>query len=87
VAVGYSRDREGAERVAAEVGAAGGQAIAVQGDLARMADVEAMVAKAVAAFGPIDILVNNAAVFDFKPCRTSTRRTSTASTTPMCLGC
>jgi len=67
VAVGYSRDREGAERVAAEVAAAGGQAIAVQGDLARTADVEAMIAKAVAAFGPIDILVNNAAVFDFKP--------------------
>ena len=67
VAVGYSRDREGAERVAAEVGAAGGQAIAVPGDLARTADVEAMIAKAVAAFGPIDILVNNAAVFNFKP--------------------
>jgi enoyl-[acyl-carrier-protein] reductase (NADH) len=53
--------------VAAEVGAAGGKAIAVQGDLAKTADVEAMVAKAVAAFGPIDILVNNAAVLDFKP--------------------
>ena len=66
VAVGYVRDRDGAERVAREIKAAGGQAIAVQGDLAKTADIEAMVAKAVAAFGPIDVLVNNAGVFDFK---------------------
>ncbi|WP_352531746.1 SDR family oxidoreductase [Mesorhizobium sp. M0060] len=44
----------------------GGQAIAVQGDLAKTADIEAMVVEVVARFGPIDILVNNAAVFDFK---------------------
>ena len=67
VAVGYGRDREGAERVAAEIRAANGRAISIQGDLTKTADIEAMVAKAVAAFGPIDILVNNAAVFDFKP--------------------
>ena len=66
VAVGYVRDQEGAERVAAEIRAAGGQAITVQSDLARTADIEPMVARAVATFGPIDILVNNAAVFDFK---------------------
>ena len=66
VAVGYARDHEGAERVAGQIEAAGGRAIAVQGDLARTADIEAMVAKAVSTFGPIDILVNNAAVFDFK---------------------
>ena len=66
VAVGYARDHEGAERVAGQIEAAGGRAITVQGDLARTADIEAMVAKAVAAFGPIDTLVNNAAVFDFK---------------------
>ena len=66
VAVGFARDQEGAERVAGEIKAAGGQAIAVQGDLAKTADIEAMVAKVVATFGPIDTLVNNAAVFDFK---------------------
>ena len=66
VAVGYARDQEGAERVAAETRAAGGQAITVQCDLVRTADIEAMVARAVAAFGRIDILVNNAAVFDYK---------------------
>jgi 3-oxoacyl-[acyl-carrier protein] reductase len=66
IAVGYARDQEGAERIAAEIVAAGAQAIAVQGDLARTAEIESMVAKTVAAFGPIDILVNNAGVFDFK---------------------
>ena len=66
VAVGYARDRDAAEQVAREIKAAGGQAIAVQGDLAKTADVEAIVADVVASFGPIDILVNNAGVFDFK---------------------
>jgi len=66
VAVGYARDHEGAERVAAEIGAAGGRAITVQCDLARTADIEAMVARTVATFGPIDTLVNNAGVFDYR---------------------
>lgn len=66
VAVGYARDHLGAERVASEITAASGKAIAMQSDLAKAADAEIMVSKTVAAFGPIDILVNNAAVFDFK---------------------
>jgi len=66
VAVGYARDRRGAERIVSEIEAAGGTAIVVQGDLARTADIESMIAEAVARLGPIDILVNNAAVFDFK---------------------
>jgi 3-oxoacyl-[acyl-carrier protein] reductase len=67
VAVGYGRDREGAERVAAEIEAAGGRALPVRCDLAKAADIEAMVAKTVAAFGAIQILVNNAGVFEYKP--------------------
>lgn len=66
VAVSYVRDGEGAERVARDIEAAGGKAIAIQSDLAKTAEVEAMVAKAVAAFGPIDVLVNNAGVYEFK---------------------
>jgi len=66
VAVGYGRDKEGAGRVVSEIEAAGGRAIAVQGDLSKADDVETMVGKVVAAFGPLDILVNNGAVFDFK---------------------
>ena len=66
VAVGFGSDREAAERVAAEITAAGGQAIPVQGNLVQSQDIEAMVAKAVEAFGPLDVLVNNAGVYDFK---------------------
>src|SRR5882757_6079053 len=66
VAVGFARDKESADRVVGEIKTAGGRAIAVQGDLSKADDVEAMVGKAVAAFGPLDILVNNGAVFDFK---------------------
>jgi 3-oxoacyl-[acyl-carrier protein] reductase len=66
VAVGYARDREGAERVAGDIETAGGRAITVQCDLARTAEIEAMIARTVAEFGPIEILVNNAGVFDYR---------------------
>jgi citronellol/citronellal dehydrogenase len=42
--------------------AAGGRALAVPTNLAVDAEVEAMVASTVAAFGPVDVLVNNAAI-------------------------
>jgi len=66
VAIGFARDKEGADRVVGEIEAAGGRAIAVQGDLSKADNVEAVVGEVVAAFGPLDILVNNGAVFDFK---------------------
>jgi 3-oxoacyl-[acyl-carrier protein] reductase len=66
VAVGFGSDREGAERVTAEINAAGGQGIAVQGNLVQSRDIEAMVARTVDVFGPLDVLVNNAGVYDFK---------------------
>lgn len=66
VAVGYVRDREGAERVVADIEAAGGRAIAVQGNLARAAEIETMIATTVAELGPIGILVNNAGVFEYR---------------------
>ncbi|GAA2177948.1 SDR family NAD(P)-dependent oxidoreductase [Leucobacter tardus] len=45
---------------AAELHARGVEALAVTGDLTRAAEAEAVVARAVAAFGRIDVLVNNA---------------------------
>jgi NAD(P)-dependent dehydrogenase (short-subunit alcohol dehydrogenase family) len=53
---------EAAAAVAADITAAGGQAMSVQTDLANESDVVAMVASAVAAFGRLDILHNNAAL-------------------------
>jgi 3-oxoacyl-[acyl-carrier protein] reductase len=51
-----------AEAVAAEIRAGGGRALAALADVADEAAVARMVAESVAAFGRLDILVNNAAV-------------------------
>lgn len=54
---------ERAEKVAAEITAAGGQALAAPADITRADDVQAMVDKAIAHFGaPVSILVNNAGI-------------------------
>ena len=50
--------------------AAGGVATAIKADLSLEADRERLVAEAVAAYGPVDILVNDAAVTFFIPVET-----------------
>jgi NAD(P)-dependent dehydrogenase (short-subunit alcohol dehydrogenase family) len=62
-------DREAAEgeAVAAEIVAAGGVAIAVATDVSRLSDLERLCEAAVARFGRIDGLVNNAGVNFVKP--------------------
>jgi NAD(P)-dependent dehydrogenase (short-subunit alcohol dehydrogenase family) len=59
---GRRPQRRGAQTVADEITAAGGKALAVQVDITDIASVTAMADKAKAAFGGIDILVNNAAL-------------------------
>jgi 3-oxoacyl-[acyl-carrier protein] reductase len=53
--------------VVAEIKAKGGTAIAVQGDVAKQADVERIFAETKKAFGRLDVLVNNAGVYEFVP--------------------
>jgi 3-oxoacyl-[acyl-carrier protein] reductase len=65
VVVNFASDRGGAERIVAEIDAAGGKAFAIQANVSVVAEVERLLAKAVATFGPLDILVNNASVFAF----------------------
>ena len=60
VALGYHRNKKGAEETAARIRAAGGTAVTVGADVRVAADVTRLVAEAVAALGPLDILVNNA---------------------------
>lgn len=67
VAVNYSGSKEAAEKLAGEIVAAGGKAVALQANLADPAAIEPFVAAASAALGPIDILVNNAGVYEFAP--------------------
>ena len=65
VAVNYSSDREGAERVAQAIIDSGGEAIAVGADVSKAADVARLFKEVDSAFGRLDILVNNAGVFRF----------------------
>ena len=53
---------ESAAATVALINGAGGQAIAIGGDVAREADVAAMVARTVAAFGRLDCAFNNAGI-------------------------
>jgi 3-oxoacyl-[acyl-carrier protein] reductase len=72
VVVNYASSKEGAERVVAEITGKGGKAIAVQGDVAKAADVQRLFAESKKAFGPLDVLVNNAGVFQFEPLEAAT---------------
>ncbi len=67
VVIGYARDRAGAERVVEGIVGKSGQAIAVRVDVTKAADIRALFATAREAFGPLDVLVNNAAVYAFGP--------------------
>jgi 3-oxoacyl-[acyl-carrier protein] reductase len=67
VVVNYSSSKEGAERVVSEIKAKGGKAIAVQGDVAKPKDVQRLFAETKKAFGRLDVLVNNAGVYEFAP--------------------
>ena len=67
VAVNYASSKEGADRVVSEITAQGGKAIAVQGDVAKAGDVERIFAETKKAFGQVDVLVNNAGVYEFAP--------------------
>lgn len=59
VAINYFASSEGANSAVAEITAAGGKAFALQGDLNTQDGVDALVAKTVADFGGVDVLVNN----------------------------
>jgi 3-oxoacyl-[acyl-carrier protein] reductase len=67
VGVNYAHDGASARAVVAEIQAAGGQALAVEGDQSKPGDVERLFAETSDRFGSIDVLVNNAGVFSFQP--------------------
>jgi 3-oxoacyl-[acyl-carrier protein] reductase len=67
VVVHYGSDKKGAEKVVAAIEKAGSKAVAVQGDLSKPDEVTKVFEAAGAAFGKIDVLVNNAGVYDFRP--------------------
>src|SRR6476646_9809964 len=67
VIVNYASSKQDADRVVDEISKRGGKAVAVQGSVAKKADVERLFAESEKAFGKIDIVVNNAGVYEFVP--------------------
>jgi 3-oxoacyl-[acyl-carrier protein] reductase len=67
VVVNYASSKAGADAVVADITAQGGRAVAVQGDVSGAAGARAIVEAAVAAFGRLDVLVNNSGVYEFAP--------------------
>ena len=67
VVVNYASDKDGADRTVAEIVKAGGKAVAVKGSVAEEADVKHLFAETRKAFGKLDVLVNNAGVYQFTP--------------------
>jgi 3-oxoacyl-[acyl-carrier protein] reductase len=62
VAVNYRSSKSGADEVVEAIKAAGGNAIAVAGDVAEYAQAEAMVAETIEQLGGLHMLVNNAGI-------------------------
>jgi 3-oxoacyl-[acyl-carrier protein] reductase len=67
VVVNYASSKEGADKVVKEITAGGGKAIAVQGDVSKQADITKLFAETKKAYGKLNILVNNAGVYQFAP--------------------
>ena len=65
-------DQAGAVAAAAEFNANGGEALALQVDIAKKADVERLVAQTLSRFGRLDVLVNNAGILSSTPYDTVT---------------
>lgn len=67
VVVNYASSKAGADRVVADIVKKGGKAVAVQGDVSKPADVQRIFAETAKAYGKLDVLVNNAGVYEFAP--------------------
>jgi 3-oxoacyl-[acyl-carrier protein] reductase len=67
IAVNYASGHEVAEHTVAEITRMGGRAVAIHADVSMAADVERLFHETKKAFGPPNVLVNNAGRYDFGP--------------------
>ena len=67
VVVNYASSKAGADKVGGDIAAKGGRAVAVQADVAKPEEIKRLFAEATKAFGTVDVLVNNAGVYEFAP--------------------
>ena len=73
VAVHYASSAEAAEAVAAEIRTMGRRAVTLQADLLDEGQTQGLIPAAVAALGPLTVLVNNASIFEYDRIDTATR--------------
>ena len=67
VVVNYASSKEGADKVVAAIKKAGGEAVAIGGSVAKAAEIDNLFAETKKAYGKVDVLVNNAGVYQFAP--------------------
>jgi 3-oxoacyl-[acyl-carrier protein] reductase len=67
VVVNYASSKDGANRVVDDIMRAGGKAVAIAASVSNEADVNRLFEEVGRAFGRIDVLVNNAGIYDPKP--------------------
>ncbi|MBB3656714.1 3-oxoacyl-[acyl-carrier protein] reductase [Rhizobium sp. BK650] len=65
VVVNYASSKAGADAVVDAIAAAGGKAVAVQGDVSKAEQAQGLVDAAIKEFGRLDVLVNNSGVYEF----------------------
>jgi NAD(P)-dependent dehydrogenase (short-subunit alcohol dehydrogenase family) len=73
IAVHYQSSAEEATELVATIAQAGGRAVALEADLADEAAVAELLPAAAAALGPVTLLVNNAAIFEYDRPASATR--------------
>ncbi|HEV3340064.1 MAG TPA: glucose 1-dehydrogenase [Pirellulales bacterium] len=67
VVVNYASSKQGADRVVADIVRGGGKASAIQADMTKPDHIERLFAEAQRAFDKLDVLVNNAGIYEFGP--------------------
>jgi 3-oxoacyl-[acyl-carrier protein] reductase len=67
VVVNYASAKQDADRIVDEISKRGGKAVAIQGNVSKKPEVQRLFAEVEKAFGKIDLLVNNAGVYEFVP--------------------
>src|SRR6266436_5961230 len=67
VVVNYASAKSDADKVVDEITKRGGKAVAVQANVAKKSEVQRLFAETEKALGKIDILINNAGVYEFVP--------------------
>src|SRR6266404_1736478 len=72
VVVNYASSKAGADAVVKRISQKDGEAIAVQADVSKLEDIRRLFAETKRAFGKLDILINNAGIYEFLPLETIT---------------